>query len=180
MTTPNSLVEEFSLIALPDTQYYSRAYPQHFNTQTQWIVDSVDALNIKYVLHLGDITHNNNIEQFDNAKEALGKLDGVVPYAIAPGNHDYGDNGNARDRNTLFLNGSGATPAHFLVSVLPMQRSPVLEASTRIMVRCEQTIRGIPLRLELKIFSLSLWNSVRETGLWLGPKPLSPLIQTIM
>ena len=28
-------------------------------------------------------------------------LDGVVPYAIAPGNHDFGPGGNAKTRDTL-------------------------------------------------------------------------------
>ncbi len=108
-----SSIEEFTIIVLPDTQYYSQSYPQHFNAQTQWIVDNVDALNIKYVLHLGDITNNNNTTEFNNAKTALSTLDGVVPYALASGNHDYGPGGNASARDTLFINSSTDTPSYF-------------------------------------------------------------------
>lgn len=104
-------VKEFSLIVLPDTQVYSRRYPQHFRAQTQWIKDNVDKLNIKYVLHLGDITDNNNTAQWNNAKAALSVLDGAVPYALAPGNHDYGPNGKGSKRDSLFLNdANNATP----------------------------------------------------------------------
>ena len=31
---------EFTIIVLPDTQYYSESYPQHFMAQTQWIKDN--------------------------------------------------------------------------------------------------------------------------------------------
>ena len=32
--------EDFTIIALPDTQYYSETYPNIFDSQTQWIVDN--------------------------------------------------------------------------------------------------------------------------------------------
>lgn len=99
-------MNDFTIIALPDTQVYSESYPHHFIAQTQWIKDNVDDLNIKYVLHLGDITDDNNTAQWNNAKAALSILDGVVPYALAPGNHDYGSNGSANSRDTFFLNAS--------------------------------------------------------------------------
>jgi hypothetical protein len=54
------------------------------------------------VFHEGDITDNNVVPQFDNALRSMKLLDGVVPYAMAPGNHDYGPNGSATDRNSLF------------------------------------------------------------------------------
>lgn len=91
----------FTLIALPDTQMYAERYPQHFHNQTQWIVDHREKFNIQYVLHLGDITNRNTPEQWEVAQAALRRLDGKVPYALAPGNHDYGPGGNASDRTTL-------------------------------------------------------------------------------
>lgn len=92
----------WTLVILPDTQIYSRAYPEHYEKQTQWIVDHVKSHNIKYVLHEGDITDNNVPEQWDNALGAMQTLDGKVPYAMIPGNHDYGPNGNSADRDTMF------------------------------------------------------------------------------
>lgn len=92
----------WTLVILPDTQVYSRAYPQHFEAQTKWIAEHAKSHNIKYVLHEGDITDNNVPEQWDNAARAMQILDGKVPYAIVPGNHDYGPNGNAVDRTTMF------------------------------------------------------------------------------
>jgi hypothetical protein len=111
VTAPTPL-EEFSIIVLPDTQYYSETYPQHFIAQTQWIKDNVGTLNIKYVFHLGDITDNNVTAEWNNAKTAISILDGQVPYALAPGNHDYGPK-NAYNRTTLFLNSSVDTTPYF-------------------------------------------------------------------
>ena len=89
---------------MPDTQIYSESYPQHFNAQTQWIKDNAASQNIKYVLHEGDIVNvAADTAQWTNSRTALDKLNGFVPYAFAPGNHDYGGQGN--DRTTLFDNG---------------------------------------------------------------------------
>jgi hypothetical protein len=95
--------DSFLLVALPDTQVYTMRpeWNHHFHNQTQWIVDNVERLNIKYVLHEGDIVNNNNPQQWDVAQAALKRLDGKVPYALAPGNHDYGPNGSSSDRHTL-------------------------------------------------------------------------------
>jgi len=93
----------FTLVALPDTQVYCQSYPQHFYAQTSWIAANVKKYDIKYVLHLGDVTNNNTQAQWAVAKTAMKTLDGVVPYAIAPGNHDYGSNGGTANRST-YLN----------------------------------------------------------------------------
>jgi hypothetical protein len=82
----------WTLAVLPDTQIYSQNYPELFKDQTRWIVANRDRLNIKYVLHLGDIVNVQTTQQWDNAKAAISILDGHVPYALAPGNHDtFGD-----------------------------------------------------------------------------------------
>ena len=49
----------FSIIILPDTQYYSSRYPDIFYQQMEWIVENKGLLNIQYVVHVGDITDNN-------------------------------------------------------------------------------------------------------------------------
>lgn len=93
----------FVLAVLPDTQYYSLMFPDIFSAQTGWIVANADRLAIPYVLHLGDIVNNNTEEEWRRARLSMSLLDGVVPYALVPGNHDYGPLGNAATRET-FLN----------------------------------------------------------------------------
>ena len=56
---------------------------------------------------------NGVTEQWDNAKEAISILDGQVPYALAPGNHDYGLTHAASDRESSFFNSSTDTPPYF-------------------------------------------------------------------
>jgi len=84
---------DFTIVALPDTQFYSANDPQIFNQQTQWIRDNAAALNIKLVLGEGDIVNGGGeISQWQNADAAMKLLDGVVPYMSAIGNHDYDQN----------------------------------------------------------------------------------------
>jgi hypothetical protein len=93
----------WTLVVLPDTQVYAMSYPEFFKDQARWIVQNRDRYNIKYVLHLGDITNNNLTNQWQNAWDAMSLMDGVIPYAFVPGNHDYGATGGTENRTT-FLN----------------------------------------------------------------------------
>ncbi len=92
----------WTIVVLPDTQYYSRSYPEEFAAQTKWIAQHVKDRNIKYVLHLGDITTDNLEKSWKNAKRAMSVLDGVVPYALVGGNHDYGPGGDSTNRDSFF------------------------------------------------------------------------------
>lgn len=94
----------WTLVILPDTQNYSTSYPGLFHLQTQWAVDNREKYNIVYVLQNGDVTNNNSSVEWERASQALGRLDGVVPYALVPGNHDYSTGGTAKDRTTLMNN----------------------------------------------------------------------------
>ncbi|NQT12249.1 MAG: metallophosphoesterase [Planctomycetes bacterium] len=81
---------DFTVVVLPDTQFYSQTYPDTYISQTRWIKDRAKADNIKFVVHLGDIVqnHNNVEEEWKAADRAHQILDGVVPYSLVPGNHD--------------------------------------------------------------------------------------------
>jgi hypothetical protein len=79
----------WSLVLLPDTQKYSLLHPEVFTLQTQWIAKNKDKYDIRYVLHLGDITDENSDIEWQNAQKALSELDGKVPYALGTGNHDF-------------------------------------------------------------------------------------------
>jgi hypothetical protein len=83
------LPADYSIVVLPDTQYYAAAFPDIFMEQTRWIVDHRDEQQIGFVLHTGDVTDDDGPEQWEVASRSLHLLDGVVPYMIAAGNHDY-------------------------------------------------------------------------------------------
>ena len=79
----------FTIIVLPDTQYYSESYPEIFINQTRWIVENKESLNIKMVIHEGDIVNKNLKKQWDIANQSLSILEQAdIPYSIIPGNHD--------------------------------------------------------------------------------------------
>lgn len=95
----------FTWIVLPDPQSYTKFGRNQplFDLMTAWIKDQRKHLNIQLVLCEGDLVEQNNItvpdsiagdqtsqEQWQAASAAFGKLDGIVPYVICTGNHDYG------------------------------------------------------------------------------------------
>ena len=100
----------WSLAILPDTQGYVQTPGSApiFDAQTQFLADNAAALNLKYVLHEGDVTEHNVPVEWDNALEAMNRLNGVVPYAMVTGNHDVGPNGSPATRDSYFDN-----PAYF-------------------------------------------------------------------
>jgi len=90
----------FTVVALPDTQYYAEAHRDIFEAQVRWILDNRRQQKIAFVLHEGDIVNVDTEKQWEVAATALHKLDGIVPYALAAGNHDYLSYG-IDDRGTL-------------------------------------------------------------------------------
>ena len=83
--------DSFTLVALPDTQYYSERLPEAFLSQTRWIARHAHELNIQAVIGLGDIVDNGGeLPQWHHAMSALNLLrEARVPYFLAIGNHDY-------------------------------------------------------------------------------------------
>src|ERR1700732_135705 len=67
-----SAQSDFTIIALPDTQYYSETYPNTFTAQTKWVVNNAAALNIQAVLGLGDIVNTaSNTWEWQNADASI-------------------------------------------------------------------------------------------------------------
>ncbi|MBL4634869.1 MAG: metallophosphoesterase [Kofleriaceae bacterium] len=96
----------FTIAILPDTQGYSQFYPEIWQAQTDWLADNADLLNVKIVIHVGDLVEGSwRADQWQVAQDKMGILtQAQLPFIIAPGNHDYGairDSRNARDRSTL-------------------------------------------------------------------------------
>jgi 3',5'-cyclic AMP phosphodiesterase CpdA len=96
--------EEFTIIALPDTQHYSDLHPELYHAQTAWIAEQVHLQNIVFVTHLGDIVQNREQDESEwiVADAAMARLDGIVPYSVLPGNHDMALDGIATFYETYF------------------------------------------------------------------------------
>lgn len=85
----SAITAPYSIVVLPDTQFYAMGWPDVFDAQARWIVDNRDAQGIAFVLHAGDIVDSDTPEQWMNANHSLSLLDGNVPYVLTAGNHDY-------------------------------------------------------------------------------------------
>ncbi len=88
--------DPFSVMLIPDTQYYtSKQAAGEKNSlfkQFRWILANRTSHDIRFVIHLGDITNNNRDSQWVVADAAYDLLDAAgMPYSILPGNHDYRD-----------------------------------------------------------------------------------------
>lgn len=95
--------DSWSIILLPDPQNYVK-YGRNqpiFDLMTAWIAENIDSLNVKMVLCTGDMVEQNDRinrgisgnqssqKQWEATAASMGKLDGLVPYITATGNHDY-------------------------------------------------------------------------------------------
>jgi len=127
-TVPAAPGADFTVVAIPDTQYYSEGSPSRANTvtveqligtfgaQTQWVVDNQTSRNVAFLSHMGDIVENGNFNgnpiQWQRASAAMGRLENPVaalrahgiPYGIAPGNHDIDPIGSYDSGSTTFYN----------------------------------------------------------------------------
>jgi len=116
LVTTEALVaqQSFTIIALPDTQNYVTNPDDSllFTEQTQWIADQIlvegNPRNILFVTHLGDVVSSgSSMTQYDRANASMSVLetgpDGVVPYGILPGNHDYASTGNKSTGTDLYV-----------------------------------------------------------------------------
>ncbi|MEJ7558562.1 MAG: metallophosphoesterase [Pedobacter sp.] len=101
LSDTNDKEEEFSIAILPDTQYYTSekngGKKEMFSAQTEWIIKNASKENIKYVIHLGDISDDGEIfpQQWVNASQSMYLLEKPqpgypqgIPYGMAVGNHD--------------------------------------------------------------------------------------------
>jgi hypothetical protein len=86
--------EPFSIVLLPDTQYYTDAvrratYGNVYAAQTAWIAFRESDRNIKFVASLGDMTDQNTTDQWNIVTAAHATLDAAqIPYNATTGNHD--------------------------------------------------------------------------------------------
>ena len=99
--------EDFTLVQIPDTQFYSengsRGKITDFRNQTSWMVTNKDTLNIEFVAHMGDMVENrdDSEQEWINADSAMDIIENPtttgfphgIPWGGAPGNHDQNRSG---------------------------------------------------------------------------------------
>lgn len=109
ITANFSADENFTIIALPDTQNYTSisSPADTFTKQTQWVLDNKEALNIKFLTHLGDIVNSpTNTSQWTRATDAMNLLNAELAYGTCPGNHDLATGSNH------YIERFGPNPTH--------------------------------------------------------------------
>lgn len=81
---------DYAVVWLSDTQYYSQSYPRIFRQMTRWITDHERDLDIRYVIHTGDIVNRDQeSSQWRRASDSLAVLErAAMPYGVLAGNHD--------------------------------------------------------------------------------------------
>ncbi|HLK07857.1 MAG TPA: metallophosphoesterase, partial [Candidatus Angelobacter sp.] len=82
---------DFTVVVFPDPQNETQYFPQVLNSQTQWIVNNRQALNIQMVMTEGDnVNDGASTAQLQNLDAAFRLLDNAgIPYLLGVGNHDY-------------------------------------------------------------------------------------------
>jgi 3',5'-cyclic AMP phosphodiesterase CpdA len=79
----------WTFAVLPDTQVYLDRYPDVWVAQTQWLADHAAALDLRLIIHVGDVTEWNTPAEWQRAAIGFAELEAVAPLVVVPGNHDY-------------------------------------------------------------------------------------------
>ena len=79
----------FTVAFVGDTQKITEKNPEYLPKLYDWIVSIAEEKNLQFVAGMGDITDNSTVEEWDVAVKSIAKLNGIVPYTMARGNHDY-------------------------------------------------------------------------------------------
>ncbi len=96
--------QDFSVILVPDPQNYSEKSSYGvYGHQTQWMVNNRAARNIKFAVHLGDITNHDTAVEYNVASAAHATLDNaLLPYSMTNGNHDIYPSAEVYKRSSLY------------------------------------------------------------------------------
>lgn len=82
--------EVYTIAWMSDTQHYSSSFPDTFYAMTEYLKEAREELNLKYVIHTGDIVASSTKEkQWQVAKEAMKNI-AHIPTGVCAGNHDVG------------------------------------------------------------------------------------------
>lgn len=121
----NLSVPNFTIIGLPDTQYYTeepqggpggvrqQASNAIFKAQTQWVADNRVSRNIVFLSQLGDCTQNGQLNEIEwkRVDTSMKKIENPavplpegIPYSMCVGNHDQGNAAGSPTASTAFFN----------------------------------------------------------------------------
>jgi len=91
----------YNVVFVPDTQYNAQSTPFIIDSGMKWLADNKYTANVPSVNHLGDITENNLIREWNDAYKSYSFLaDAGVSTTMLCGNHDI-SGGNANYLNTF-------------------------------------------------------------------------------
>ncbi|MBQ8254350.1 MAG: metallophosphoesterase [Clostridia bacterium] len=83
----------YTMMVIGDTQFMVEDDVNNGTDYTsiiyKWIADNAGKLKTEIVMGVGDITNNGNTAQNLHAYDAMIQLNGIVPYTVVRGNHDY-------------------------------------------------------------------------------------------
>ncbi len=98
----------YSVAVVGDTQHNVQYQPENFAKLYDWLRTNAAGKKTAFVLGVGDITNDDTEEQWAHALSNFAKLDGVLPYALARGNHDgTADSYSARFAGTAYAKAVG-------------------------------------------------------------------------
>lgn len=92
-TAVASRANAFTIAVIPDTQNEVYGRDARFANRTQWLRDNNSSLNLKFVLHTGDLVSWDTADhsQYAIGSDAMRVLDNAsIPWMGAIGNHDTG------------------------------------------------------------------------------------------
>lgn len=86
-----ALAEKFTIAVIPDTQMEVKDDTGRFENRNRWLVAEREKLNLKFVLHAGDVVDFDTPDHimYERASAAMKILDEAkLPYVLTLGNHD--------------------------------------------------------------------------------------------
>jgi predicted MPP superfamily phosphohydrolase len=116
----------FTVIHITDTQYLSQ--DNSWGNFTSWLASIKEALNVKMIIHTGDIVeHWHNAAEWKRADASMRILaDADVPYTWCTGNHDFNlKNGSYVGSDYLSFNTSTFETGNYWLSSYDQQSTAV-------------------------------------------------------
>lgn len=90
--TPDFAEGDYSMVVLPDTQFMVGTFTNAYYDMMQWIADNRDTLNIRAVMHMGDMVNKNTAAEWAIFQAGTDILDAAgIPWMPMMGNHDGSD-----------------------------------------------------------------------------------------